>query len=143
MGVNMFDTFDHAGAFDAAKEAEYALRCEEFLTLWLPHNRKVIDEFYGIASKVRVDMEREHYGARAVYEIMRFHTMTREDSSDFKLNNNYVSLVARFIMAKFPQFDGFFKTRKISDLPEARAKLIFEAAMRRAGMAHPTQAELF
>ena len=143
MGVNMFDTFDHAGGFDAAKEAEYALRCEEFLTLWVPHNRKVIDEFYGIASKVRVDMEREHYGARAVYEIMRFHTMTREDSSDFKLNNNYVSLVARFIMAKFPQFDGFFKTRKISDLPEARAKLIFEAAMRRAGMARPTQAELF
>ena len=141
MGVNMFDVFDSRSVFDA--ETEYANRLDEWLTKWLPKNLIVVGEFLNITKKLHDDMGREHYGAQAVYEVMRYHKLQRENAGEFKLNNNNVALIARYIMAKYPQYDGFFSLRTINGIPEVRAKHIFESAMYRAGQLAARQAELF
>jgi len=141
MGVTMFDSFESRGICHA--EIDYANRLDEWLTDWLPQNLPVIDEFLKITKKLHDDMGREHYGAQAVYEVMRFHRLQREGAGEFKLNNNNVALIARYIMAKHPQYDGFFSLRTINGIPEVRAKHIFEDAMRRAGQLPAAQAELF
>jgi hypothetical protein len=74
---------------------------------------------------------------------MRFHRLERESASEFKLNNNNVALIARYIMAKYPEYEGFFSLRTINGIPETRAKHIFQAAMYRAGQLPAAQAELF
>ena len=141
MGVNMFDNFGCGSVFDA--ETEYANRLDEWLTKWLPENLSVVREFLNITVKLHDEMGREHYGAQAVYEIMRYHKLQREGAGEFKLNNNNVALIARYIMAKHPQYDGFFSLRTINGIPEVRAKHIFEDAMYRAGQLAARQAELF
>ena len=141
MGVNMFDNFGCGSVFDA--ETEYANRLDEWLTKWLPENLSVVREFLNITEKLHDEMGREHYGAQAVYEVMRYHKLQREGAGEFKLNNNHVSLLARYIMAKYPQYDGFFSLRTINGIPEVRAKHIFEDAMYRAGQLAARQAELF
>ena len=141
MGVNMFDNFGCGSVFDA--ETEYANRLDEWLTQWLPQNLSVVREFLNLTEKLHDEMGREHYGAQAVYEIMRYHKLQREGAGEFKLNNNNVALIARYIMAKYPQYDGFFSLRTINGIPEVRAKHIFEDAMYRAGQLAARQAELF
>ena len=141
MGVNMFDNFESRSGFYA--ETEYANRLDEWLTKWLPQNLTVVDEFLNITKKLHDDMGREHYGAQAVYEVMRFHRLQREGAGEFKLNNNNVALIARYIMATYPQYDGFFSLRTINGIPEVRAKHIFEDAMCRAGQLSAPQMGLF
>ena len=141
MGVNMFDNFENRGGFYA--ETEYANRLDEWLTKWLPQNLTVVGEFLKITKKLHDEMGREHYGAQAVYEVMRFHRLQREGAGEFKLNNNNVALIARYIMAKYPQYDGFFSLRTINGIPEVRAKHIFKDAMYRAAQLPAPQAELF
>jgi hypothetical protein len=137
----MLDSFESRGDFLA--EVKYAERLDGWLTDWLPNNLSVIDEFLKITKKLYDDIGREHYGAQAVYEVMRFHRLERESASEFKLNNNNVALIARYIMAKYPEYEGFFSLRTINGIPETRAKHIFQAAMYRAGQLPAAQAELF
>ena len=141
MGVNMFDNFESRSVFDA--ETEYANRLDEWLTEWLPQNRAIVGGFLNIVKTLHDDIGREHYGAQAIFEYMRLEMLQRESAGEFKLNNNNVALIARYIMAKYPQFDGFFSLRTINGIPEVRAKHIFDDAMYRAGQLTARQAELF
>lgn len=52
----------------------------------------------------------DHYGMKAVWEVMRFKYL--ETTGDiYKLNNNYTAFYARLIMANEPDLSGFFETR--------------------------------
>ena len=134
---------DNLTGFYQAAEAEYEIRCDDFFKDWVPNNQSVIDGFLQVANKIRSEFGREHYGAQAAYEILRYHTMERDNSNDFKLNNNNVAMLSRYVMAKYPQLDGFFSLRNISGLPEEIAKHIFKAAMTRSAARPPAQAVLF
>ena len=50
----------------------------------------------------------------AVFERIRWETdeADSEGNSIFKLNNNYRSFYARAFMKKYPEHNGFFRTRK-------------------------------
>ena len=143
MGVNMLDAFNDGGVFHSLDEADYANRCEEFFDAWVPNNNKLIDSFKQVCQTIRFKHGRETYGGQAVAEIVRFHMMTFEAGSDFKMNNNSIALLSRYIMLKYPQFEGFFRVRKINGIPEYRAHHIFKSAMFRAGQLPAAQAELF
>ena len=55
----------------------------------------------------------EHYGAKAVFEHIRFERIKRLGvKGHFKLNNNFTACYARKFMRMYPQFEGFFETRK-------------------------------
>jgi len=54
-----------------------------------------------------------HYGAKAIVEVIRFHRIIHKDDKDeYKINNNITAYYARKFHRNFPQFDGFFETRK-------------------------------
>ena len=62
-----------------------------------------------------------HYSAKGVFERIRWETATPGyNGYSFKLNNNYSCCYARWFMEKYPEYDGFFRTRaRISELAPA------------------------
>ena len=54
----------------------------------------------------------KHYGAKAIFEVIRYHTKINTNE-EFKINNNYTAYYARKFHKQYPQYDGFFETRKI------------------------------
>jgi hypothetical protein len=55
---------------------------------------------------------RDHYGARCLVEVIRYHRDLECSDRDFKINNNFISDYARKFAAKFPAYKTFFKFRK-------------------------------
>ena len=53
-----------------------------------------------------------HYSADAVLHAVRWHYDTSTAGLAPKINNNYTAFYARKFHKDFPQYDGFFKTRK-------------------------------
>jgi hypothetical protein len=56
----------------------------------------------------------QHYGIRPLWERARWHfQVEKEQGADFKLNDNYCSRYARFLMKQFPDLNGFFELREL------------------------------
>lgn len=54
-----------------------------------------------------------HYGAKAIFEVIRFHrTIERVEGEDFKCNNNFTAYYARKFIEKYPEHEGFFELRE-------------------------------
>ncbi len=69
----------------------------------------------------------KNYSVNAIFERIRWETDQADSDgrSTFKLNNNYRSWYARRFMYRYPEHDGFFRTRErisahqdATDLPE-------------------------
>ena len=57
---------------------------------------------------------RTRYGAKAIYEHMRFHMALPTAGEEWKLNNSYTSRYARLLLSEFPgEFDEFLELRKL------------------------------
>jgi hypothetical protein len=54
-----------------------------------------------------------HFGAKAVMERVRWETAVRAKGGTFKINNDYTSRYARKLIAEKPEFDGFFRLRRL------------------------------
>jgi len=65
--------------------------------------------------KITFDLIRrgtKHYGAKAIFEIIRYHRIIEYGDDEFKCNNNYTAYYARKFMNIYPEHKGFFETRK-------------------------------
>jgi hypothetical protein len=60
-----------------------------------------------------IAMGRKHYGAKAIMEVIRFHTAVR-GGDDFKINNIYTAYYARKFAAAHPKYRDFFQYRKVN-----------------------------
>lgn len=57
---------------------------------------------------------RNHYGAKAIFERIRWYLMFEtNDPEGFKVNNSYVSRYVRMLVREHPEFEGFFETRRL------------------------------
>ena len=54
-----------------------------------------------------------HYSAKGIFEVLRWHEAGEEKDDGFKVNNNYTAYYARKFMDKFPQHEGFFRTKSL------------------------------
>ena len=55
-----------------------------------------------------------HYGIGALWESVRYDYSVRlGPDHGFKMNNNYRSRMARYIMDRNPSLEGFFETRRL------------------------------
>jgi hypothetical protein len=54
---------------------------------------------------------RDHYSAKAIFEVIRYETAIR-GNDEFKLNNDFTSGYARKFIAKYPQYKNFFELRE-------------------------------
>lgn len=141
MGVTiMLDNLEF-DVFEPNAATQYSNRVDRFLDNWVPKNGPVIAEFTRLAKQIRE--KRSHYGAQAIFEIMRYHSIVRENGTEYGMNNNFVALLARYVMIKSPELADFFDLHTISGLPEVKAHSILIAAMGRKGEYPPAQAVLF
>ena len=62
-----------------------------------------------------------HYGAKCLFEVLRFETIIRGRDDAFKINNSYVSRYSRLLMANDSRFDGFFAVRQLRQSKGKRA----------------------
>jgi hypothetical protein len=56
---------------------------------------------------------RDHYGMKALFEVLRFeHALESNKADGLKLNNNYTALYARKLGQEVPQLEHFFHYRE-------------------------------
>ena len=53
-----------------------------------------------------------HWGAKAIFEVLRFRSAMRGPDNNVKINNNLTSLFARRFVAEHPDHEGFFEIRQ-------------------------------
>lgn len=53
-----------------------------------------------------------HYGAKAIFEDLRYHSELKDSCPLFKVNNNYTASLSRVVMEIFPETLGFFAKRE-------------------------------
>ena len=58
-----------------------------------------------------INKGRNHFGAKAIFEAMRFDWAATTTDEEFKLNNNYTAYYARIFEDKHPDYVGFFEMR--------------------------------
>jgi len=79
---------------------------------WLEENWHIQEEFEERSNDLW-NAGRDHYGAQAILETIRYHTLLAEEDSQFKINNNWSPFLARITMLRNPKLRGFFKLRKV------------------------------
>jgi hypothetical protein len=70
----------------------------------------VITMFETLSLQVR-DQGWEHYSSDAILHRIRWHFHVDKGDRTFKCNNNWTPDLARWMMQKHPDMDGFFRTR--------------------------------
>ena len=75
-----------------------------------PHVYKLFSRFASEAAS----RGRERFGARMVWERMRWHVAfeTVDDASLFKLNDHYTPFYARMFMSDHPEYPNLFEIRE-------------------------------
>lgn len=53
----------------------------------------------------------QRWSADAVFHVLRWETALTTGDLGLKINNNYSSLMARDLLALYPELEGFFETR--------------------------------
>lgn len=78
---------------------------------WLRHNAEIYNEVEARAIQVRKS-GRDRFAVRVIIESVRWNTLLRDKDATFKINNNWVSGIARLVMAVNPQLQGMFELRE-------------------------------
>ena len=74
-----------------------------------PHVYDLIEQF--AFDVIRAGYRR--FGMQSIIERVRWFTLMESEGDRFKINNNFEPYYARLFMARNPQHDGFFRTRKL------------------------------
>ena len=76
-----------------------------------PHVMELVEKFTFEA----IRRGRSHYSINSIFERIRWHEDIETDhDGEFKLSNNHRAYYARYFHAKYPQHDGFFRTKSIN-----------------------------
>lgn len=96
---------------EGAEEAQ----ADAFLK-WLTENRASWEAF----EKYTLELigSGKKLGAKAVAERVRW-DIEIERGEEFKVNNNFVSLMARLFLIKYPEHKEYFETRELKGLKAA------------------------
>ena len=79
---------------------------------WYPHNMHVINAFEKEAVFLRVNGKREKYSCYTIREKLRWDSLLRESTEEYKLNNNYSPCIARILMFLNPHLNSMFFIRE-------------------------------
>ena len=77
---------------------------------WLAGHFFIYQEFERRALRLW-NAGRRRYGARSIWESMRYDSLIGELNGDFKLNDHRPPCLARLFMLMNPKCDSFFETR--------------------------------
>lgn len=111
MTATQYDLFkpSHCQGFDAWKET--------------PAGGQVVNRFIRIA--IGFHRRGQRIGAKCIAERLRWNAFVRRaEGSDWLINNNHVSAMARFAMERAPELQGFFETRTLGITNKPRRAVI-------------------
>lgn len=74
-----------------------------------PHVRELFDQF----AMQGIMQGRMNFGARMVWERIRWFTAIETTDLEFKVNNNFIAYYSRLFMIEHPEHGDFFRTRRI------------------------------
>lgn len=83
-------------------------KLESFLAFYR-ESHDVYEAFVRMSLKMR--RKRERYSADAILHAVRWERDLADSTSDWKVNNNFSSWLARLAMARHPVLQGFFELR--------------------------------
>jgi hypothetical protein len=108
---------DQLGLFDDVDEA---------LKEYPPESRKLFrkynlerPELYPMFERYALEMRsggRTHYGAQGIVERMRWDFSMKYPDVDFKINNNFRTMLGRIVMHRHPELLGFFEKRRVTGI---------------------------
>ena len=111
--ASLFDDFDQTPVSEDTPEDR---TLDERFWMWVHAAPEVVEGFMAIA----LDLHRlgyKHCGAKLIAEQTRWRRMMRSGPTstvdDYKINNSYVSRLARLTMARHPALAGFFQLREL------------------------------
>jgi hypothetical protein len=80
-----------------------------------PHVWKLFEKFTLMA----ISKGHRNLSAWLVVNRIRWETSIETQGDDFKISNDFIALYARYFMHKYPQYNGFFRTKQMkrADLP--------------------------
>lgn len=84
---------------------------QERFARWLAKHEDIYAEFRVIAAQL-LDAGVRRYGAKAIVEIVRFHRVM-SDKGSVPIDNDFVSRMARKLVAEDARFREFFVMRKL------------------------------
>jgi len=90
-----------------------ALQLDAEFDRFIAENPQVYERFRMICCKLKA-RGHDRWGAKAIWEVLRYEMAleTNAPASGPRLNNNYVSRLARRVMQE-PEFAGFFELRQL------------------------------
>lgn len=74
-------------------------------------NPEVWQEFERLALEL-IRRGVQHYGAKAVMEVVRYHRTVGSNDPHFKVNNSFTSYYARQFARRYPKYREFFDMRR-------------------------------
>lgn len=83
---------------------------------WLEQNWPIWVRFEWWA--LHIAQSREHFGAAAIWERIRFDTLLAEKDRQWKLNNNFCADCTRLFALVHPRHSNFFSTRRRRSLAQ-------------------------
>ena len=91
---------------------EEALEIMEKFVAFHEANLHVFGQFVRFTFDL-IRVGREHYGAKAVIERIRWETAIRTRGEPVKINNNFFPYYARLFALRYPDHAGFFLIKKL------------------------------
>jgi len=62
-----------------------------------------------------IDRGFKNYSVNAVFERIRWHADVETSDPEFKLSNNHRAYYSRMFMDKYPEYEGFFRTKELKE----------------------------
>ena len=90
----------------------FGLSLDERFERWARENPGIVEHFLRYARELKGSGVR-HYGIKSIAERVRWHVRVESRDQDFKINNNYVSRLARLLVKRDPSLEGLFETRRL------------------------------
>lgn len=84
----------------------------ERFELFHERNPQVYEEFKLLANQM-IDTGRKRYGAWTLMNVIRWNADLTTRGDVFKINNNFIALYARKLIAEDEKFEGFFEIRRL------------------------------
>lgn len=119
-GMNLFtlDTDNlnpHGGKRRKKGEPAPVLTIQEKFDAWIATHPEV-EELTVRFTRELIAAGRKKYGMKAICERIRWHfAITQDSSAEWKISNNYTSRLARHVMKKYPDLEGFYDLRPLRE----------------------------
>jgi|TARA_Y100000052_G_C2924379_1_gene70335 hypothetical protein len=84
---------------------------------WLWHKKNPhVYELFKKFTLIAIDRGHKEMSAWLIVNRIRWETSVETSGNDFKISNDFIAYYARLFMHDYPQYEGFFRTKRLTRL---------------------------